>query len=224
MRLPPRDRCRARRILCSPYPSSPSPSSPSRYYTYNILAELDVEGEYYINRTAGLLYVWLPSGPASPFWATAPWSSPVVGAERAPLAAARAAAAAAAAATARDDPIVGVLSVNGTLLDLVDVSFLTFDGVAVGFGRDVGVRATNTTGVEFLNGLVENVGNMAVNVTGGADLLIDASTVRGAGNGAIFMYAGNRTTLSRSNHTVHNSSVSYSNRCVDAETVGGTAG
>jgi len=182
------------------------------YYTYNVLAELDVEGEYYINRTAGLLYVWLPSGAASPFWATAPWSSPVVGAERAPLAAARAAAAAAVDATARDDPIVGVLSVNGTLLDLVDVSFLTFDGVAVGFGRDVGVRATNTTGVEFVNGLIENVGNMAVNVTGGADLLIDATTVRGAGNGAIFMYAGDRATLTRSNHTVHNSSVSYSNR------------
>jgi len=78
----------ARGAFCAPLTlPPPSPSSPSRYYTYNILAELDVEGEYYINRTAGLLYVWLPSGPASPFWATAPWSSPVVGAERAPVAA-----------------------------------------------------------------------------------------------------------------------------------------
>ena len=40
------------------------------YYTYNLLSELDTEGEYYVNRTARLLYVWLPASPASPCAAT----------------------------------------------------------------------------------------------------------------------------------------------------------
>jgi hypothetical protein len=142
----------------------------------------------------------------------APWSSPVVGAERAPRAAERAAAAAAAAAGMRDDPIVGMLSVNATLLDLDGASFLTFDGIAVGFGRDVGVRARNTSGVIFTNGIISNVGNMAVNVSGGDSMLLEATTVRGAGNGAVYMYAGDRSSLTRSNHTFLNSSASYCNR------------
>lgn len=31
------------------------------FYTYNVLSELDREGEYYINRTSQKLYVWLPA-------------------------------------------------------------------------------------------------------------------------------------------------------------------
>jgi len=182
------------------------------YYTYNLLSELDTEGEYYVNRTARLLYVWLPASPASPFWAVAPWSSPVEASERAPNAAADREAAAAAAAASLADPAVGLISINNTLLDLDGASFLTFDGITVNVGRDVGMRAHNTTGVIFVNGLIENVGNMAVNATGGSGLLIESSVVRHAGNGAIFFYAGDRTALARANHTVHNCSVSYSNR------------
>jgi hypothetical protein len=187
------------------------------YYAYNVLAELDSEGEYYINRTSGMLYVWLPSGAASPYWATAPWSSPVVSGERAPsaVAAARGAAALAAAApprSATDDPILGVVSVNDTLLDLDGAAFLSFEGLVVTFGREAGLRAVNTTGVVFDGGVIENVGSMVVNATGGSDLLLRGSTLRAGGNGAVFLYAGDRPTLTRSNHTVSNCSVSYSNR------------
>jgi hypothetical protein len=107
---------------------------------------------------------------------------------------------------------VGVLSINGTVLDLEGASYLTFDRVVVEFGRNVGVRALNTTCVVFKNGVVQNVGNMALNVTGGGGFTVASSTVRGGGNGAIFMYAGDRASLTRSNHTVFNCSVSYSNR------------
>jgi hypothetical protein len=34
------------------------------FYSYNILAELDSEGEYYVNRTARVLYAWLPAAGA----------------------------------------------------------------------------------------------------------------------------------------------------------------
>ena len=186
------------------------------YYSYNLLAELDTEGEYYINRTAMLLYVWLPNASSSPsFWDVAPWSSPVVDGERAPSATAQAhARAVAAAASATDDPIVGVLSVNSTLLDLAGASFLTFDGLVVTFGREAGLRTVNSSSIVFSNGLIENVGSMVVNVTGGSNLLLTGSTLRAGGNGAIFLYAGDRPTLTRSNHTVQNCSVSYSNRYV----------
>jgi hypothetical protein len=53
---------------------------------------------------------------------------------------------------------------------------------------------------------------MVVNVTGGGGLLLRGSTLRAGGNGAVFLYAGDRPTLARANHTVSNCSVSYSNR------------
>jgi len=179
-----------------------------------LLSELDEEGEYYINRTSGMLFVWLPAGPASTFWSIAPWSSPVVDGERAVQATAEALAKMRREQGKYSDPIVGMLSVNGTLVDLQGAQFLTFDGVVVEFGRDVGVRAENTSGVVFSNGVIQNVGNMAVNVTRGENFLIDSSTIRNGGNGAIFLYAGDRPSLTRSNHTVLNSLVSYSNRYV----------
>ena len=180
------------------------------YYAYNLLSELDTEGEYMINRTSGKLYVWLPSNATSPFWSIAPWSSPVVDGERGTHAVASSHAM--HALEGRDDPVVGWVSVNDTVLDLEGASFLSFDSAVVQFGRNQGVRANGTTGIVFTNGVIQNVGNMAVNVSGGSNLLLSSSTVRNAGNGAIYLYAGDRPTLTRSNHTVLNCSVSYSNR------------
>ena len=34
-----------------------------RYYLFNVFEELDAEGEYYLDRSSGMLYVYLPDGP-----------------------------------------------------------------------------------------------------------------------------------------------------------------
>jgi len=183
------------------------------FYSYNILAELDVEGEYYVNRTSGMLYVWPPAATASPYWQTSPWGKPVVpqvSARRA-VELARARQLRAARAAGADAPL-GELSVDADLLVLDGVGFLTLDGLVLTSARNAGVRATNTTSVLLRDCVLQNFGSMAVNATGGAGFTIDGSVIRHAGNGAVFFYAGDRPTLTPAGHAIVGSSVSYSNR------------
>jgi len=176
---------------------------------YNILAELDSEGEFYVNRTSNMLYIWPPSA-GSPYWNTAPWGKPVVP----PMTAPRSAELARARALARRaaDAPLGELSVDDDLLVFEGTSFLTFDGVVLTTARNAGVRAVNTSEITFSNCVLQNFGSMAVNASGGSGFLLDGSVVRHAGNGAVFFYAGDRQTLTPANHEIRNSSVSYSNR------------
>jgi hypothetical protein len=66
------------------------------YYAYNLLYELDQEGEFYVNRTSGMLYFWPPAtsssaalsstaNASSAYWTTAPWGLSVVSQVRDPL-------------------------------------------------------------------------------------------------------------------------------------------
>lgn len=181
------------------------------YYSYNVLAELDQEGEYYVNRTSGMLYVWPPSGSASPYWKMAPWGEPVVEAQRAlpPIDAARRAQVAELAAT---DAPIGELSLRADLFVFDGTSYITLDNVVLTTARNAAVRAINSTGIIVSNAIVENVGSMAANASGGSNFSISASVVRHAGNGAIFYYAGDRVTLTSAGHEVSGSTISYSNR------------
>jgi hypothetical protein len=114
------------------------------FYAYNILAELDTEGEYYVNRTSGMLYVWPPSGAASPYWTMSPWGKPVVPqvTEKRSIELARARQLRAAA----DPSVIGELSVDADLLVLVDTAFLTFDGLVLTTARNAGVLAAAAAG------------------------------------------------------------------------------
>jgi hypothetical protein len=189
------------------------------YYSYNILAELDSEGEFYVNRTSQMLLLWPPANSSSAYWQTSPWGKPVVG----PLGAAGKDArdrrdrqvllAAAGGAGAAADTPIGELSVADTLLSFSPgTGFITIDGVTLTSARNVGVLAVNATSIVVTNSVLENFGNMAVNASGGSGFFLGGSVVRHAGDGAIFFYAGDRQTLTAAGHTVFNSSVSYSNR------------
>ena len=180
------------------------------FYTYNILYELDSEGEFYVNRTSRMLYVWPPAAQASPYWQVSPWGKPVVAPITAPRGIERARArqlrAGAGAGT------IGELSIDADLLLLDGTSFLSLDGLVLTSARNAGVRAINTTAVLIQNCILENFGSMAVNASGGSAFAIDGSVVRHAGNGAVYFYAGERATLTPARHSIRNSSVSYSNR------------
>ena len=180
------------------------------FYAYNLLSELDTEGEYYINRTSKMLYVWPPSGSSSPFWQTSPWGKPVVGSVSSPR----------QIETLRqvqlnsyqDDTILGELSMTDDLLIFDTTGYITFDSLVFTTARDAAIISINSTSIHIINSLIQNLGSMAVNASGGSDFIIDSSVIRHAGNGAIFFYAGDRITLTDSAHTVFNSTVSYSNR------------
>ena len=184
------------------------------YYAYNLLSELDEEGEYYVNRTSMKLYVWLP-GSGSSYWQTSPWGAHVVAssAGRSVLDTRRSRPHRQLASNnGSTDPTVAILSINETVLDLNNASFLSFENLTLGEARGAGVRIVNSSYITFNSVLLQNIGNMAMNVTEGTSVTMDTSIIRHAGNGAVFLYAGNRTTLTPSNHTLSNVSLSYSNR------------
>jgi hypothetical protein len=52
--------------------------APRRFYAFNLLEELDRPGEYFIDRNAGLLYLWPPSDPAQARIALSTLHAPVV--------------------------------------------------------------------------------------------------------------------------------------------------
>ena len=181
------------------------------FYVYNLLSELDTEGEYYVNRTSRMLYLWPPSA-GSASWQTAPWGRPVVGPLTAPRPIEAPRAAALRARALGDDGVIGELSVADDLVVLDGTAYLSFDGLVFTTARNAAVIARNTTSVTVANALIQNTGSMAVNASGGAGFLLASSVVRHAGNGAVYFYAGDRVTLTLAGHALVNSTVSYSNR------------
>lgn len=103
----------------------------SRFYFYNVLAELDAEGEYFTDATLGVLY-WKPPAGAPP---------PAQGRERA-------AGSASAGASGVVSLLPSVVSINGA-------SNVTFDGIALLHARANGidaVRAMQRGAQQRLNG------------------------------------------------------------------------
>ena len=149
-----------------------------------------------------MLYVWLPAGVKSTYWAVAPWGSPVVAPLQPPREIATQRRAQLAARSGAADSVVGELSVQNNLLELDSTSFLSLTGLVLTTARNAGLRAVNTTGVVVSGCVLQNFGSMAVNASGGTGLTLDACVVRHAGNGAVFFYAGDRTTLTDAGHTV----------------------
>lgn len=179
-------------------------------YVYNLLAEIDEPGEYSIDRTTGTVYVW-PPNPA--YFETSEWGLPVMGAEQVRHDHAGSAwLAGSSGAVSSGDSVIGAVSTLYDLLRFVNTQYLSFEGITFTFGRGVGLNFMGSSDITITDCVIENVGIMAVNVTGGSNVIIDSSSVRHAGNGGVFLYAGDRPTLTSSGHTISNSSLSYSNR------------
>lgn len=156
------------------------------FFSYNILAELDEPGEYYVNRTSNMLYAWLPAGAAPDANGTAAWAS----------------------------------LLEAPLLDLSGVAGATWVGASFRYGRGVGVSCVNCSGVSLVDCEVAMVGLMAVNVSGGEGVLLRNLSVSGAGNGGVYLYAGDRATLRPANHTLLDSRVTAYNRWTHCYTPG----
>jgi hypothetical protein len=165
----------------------------------NLLAELDEPGEYTINRTSGVAYVWLPSlptdWPSDTPWGT-PWFEPPTSSKLS------------------DDSPLAYVSMAPHAIDLNGTSFFTFNNLVIEGSQDAAVVARNATSVVFSNSRLQNAGNMVINVTRGNHVLIVNCTIRGGANGAALLEGGDRITLSPGNHSILNSSLSYSSRLV----------
>lgn len=155
------------------------------FYTYNVAAELDREGEYYINRTSQMLYAWLPPRGGG------------------------------------GDPVAGYVSLLETpLLPLDSVEGHTFVNISLRFGRGVGLSCTNCTRVSVSGGEVAYVGLMGVNVSEGVGVSLASLSVHDTGNGGVYLYGGDRVTLTPGNHTLSGATITRYNRYTHCYTPG----
>lgn len=169
-----------RSMYCMDFPSSEEvPATGGAFFVSNVLAELDTPGEYYVNRTSGMAYVWPPAAATPHAGAGAPtaWAS--------------------------------------LLEDLVvvqDAAGVSIEGVSLGVARGAALVANNATGLRVVNASLANIGNMALNVTGGGGNLFSRIAVAGAGNGGAYLVGGDRSTLARSGHVIADSTFTDYNR------------
>ena len=171
----------------------------------NVLAELDVPGEYTINRTSGLAYVWLPSTPAD--WpSTTLWGTPWVESETQTTSIYT-------PKKGKEAPLA-YISMAPHAIEMNGTSYLTFDNLVIEGSQDAAVVARNASNIVFSNSRLQNAGNMVINITRGNNVQVVNCTVRGGANGAALLEGGDRSSLSPGNHSIYNSVLSYSSRLV----------
>jgi len=102
----------------------------------------------------------------------------------------------------------------------VDAPLIGGDGVAnVGFtnlslryGRGAGVGFNNSVNVTVADVEIAMVGLMAANVTWGANVSITRVDIHDTGNGGVYMYAGDRASLTPAGHLLSFANITRYNR------------
>ena len=124
-----------------------------------------------------MLYVWPPSGSASPYWQMSPWGEPVVPAQRPlpPVGSQRRVQVASASARGAT---LGEVSLHDDLFVFNGTSYFTLDNVVLTTARNAAIRAINSTQIKVLNAIIQNCGSMAANASGGSEFSISSSIVR----------------------------------------------
>jgi len=111
------------------------------------------------------------------------------------------------------------------------VDGVTLSGLDFRFSRGIGVNVASSTAITIDSVSLYAIGSTGVNVTDGANVTVQVSSVRrwclcssravtfaqnsvlsGLGNGGVFVYAGDRATLTPSGHVIQNCSISDYNR------------
>jgi len=151
------------------------PQKGSRFYAYNILAELDSPGEYYLNRATGVLYFYPPSDIST--------------------------------GESYVSMLHGVISIQS-------VSNVAFQGLSIEGSRGAGVEIFSSSNVSISKSDIFNHGTLGVNITGGFGNTINTCRIWNTGNGGVYLDAGDRTTLTPSNHQTINTEIYRFNRWV----------
>jgi hypothetical protein len=148
-----------------------------RFYFLNVLEELDAPGEFFVDRAAGMLYLW----PAFAGTATAGKPAPLAGA------------------------VILVSELADPFIALTEVSHVTFCDLTLEAGRGSGVRIEGGEGVCLTGCTLRNLGNWGVIVDGGLRHTIVDCAIYGVGDGGVDVQGGDRATLTPCNHQVlHN--------------------
>jgi hypothetical protein len=171
----------------------PQPGLP--FYAVDLLEELDTEGEWWLDRSSGELFVWPPARESGKASASSVAPAPV-GVE--------------VSVCCQDQARLhkGDCSwFGGRLIGLVNVSHFTLDAVRIDHVRGNGVSCENCTNVTLSRLTVKWTTTTAVTVSGGKGVTVQRCNISDVGEGGVILSGGNRATLERADHTLVDSEI-----------------
>jgi hypothetical protein len=127
----------------------------------------------------------------------------------------------AAAAAAPADTVVAWASLlEAPLVSLAGAAGQSVANVSLRYGRGVGLSIADSTDVTVSGVEIAFVGLMAANVSGGARVALANISVHDTGNGGVYLDAGERATLTPSNHSLSHATITRYNRWTKCYTPG----
>ena len=105
-----------------------------------------------------------------------------------------------------------VVSVVRDLLQLTDVSHVTFRGLVIEAGRGSAIVVEGGTDVRVVACTIRNMGNWAVTVDGGTQHGVVGCDVYQTGQGGIHLEGGDRKTLTPAGHYAENNHIHHTSR------------
>ncbi len=149
-----------------------------RFYFLNVLEELNQPGEWFLDRTSGLLYFWPP----------APVATALVTRTRG----------------GTEIPETTLSLLDQPLLKLTSASHITFQGLTLEATRGNAIEIRGGEDNRIAGCLIRNIGNNGVVIEGGRGHGVLSCDIFDTGDGGVTLSGGDRQTLTPGGHFVEN--------------------
>ncbi len=156
-----------------------------RFYFLNVLEELDQPGEWFLDRTNGMLYFWPPNQKSEGRGQGAESGRELLVSE----------------ATGAE---IVLSLLDQPLLKLTGVSNVTFRGLILEATRANAVVIRGGASNRIAGCLIRNIGNSGVVIDGGTGHVVVSCDVMDTGDGGVSLTGGDRQTLTPGGHCVEN--------------------
>jgi hypothetical protein len=163
-----------------------------RFYFLNLLEELDEPGEWFLERSTGILYFWPPGFGVR----QSPGALDQLPANR------KRQRTGALQDAAAPESVLSLLT--EPLLRLSDVSHVVFRGLVLEATRGSAVEIRGGVSNLVAGCLIRNIGNYGVTIEGGAGHGVRSCDIFDTGDGGVSMEGGDRQTLRPGGHFVEN--------------------
>ncbi len=152
------------------------PQQDHPWYALNLLEEIDVPGEWYMDRSSGILYFWPPESlTGSEMYVS------MLGEEGA-----------------------GTDRLGKAVIEMEDTSYITLDGLIIEICRYDGVKIKGGHHNVVKNCTIRNTGSVGVDIVGGHHNGVSGSYLHDLSNRGISLFGGDRYTLTPCYNYAHN--------------------
>ena len=157
------------------------PGKGNPYFAVNLLHELDVAGEWWLDRKSGQLFIYPPPNPG-PLEVSVPIAMPAA--------------------------VSAVIGEYGPVLVYFEgLGNVTWDRIGMGKARGVALLAVNSSNLQLQGVNVSGMAFSAARIINGSNVTLQRWDVRAIGNGGILLEGGDRPTLTPCNHRLLDSEI-----------------